>query len=78
MGEGRLLDDWIFLDFIDGFRMLGDTSGPSLLGAGVRLLLGPLVAVLTAPLEPLTVGSRSNAVSGAFVTFFWKNPMIVC
>lgn len=73
MGEGRPLDDPIFLNLIPG-----EPSGPSLLGAGVRLLLGPLVSSLIVLVEPLTMGSRSEAGSGAFAAFFWKNPMIVC
>lgn len=68
---GRAWAELIPLSCWDAFGKLSGSSGGSLLGAGVRLLLGPLVA------DPLAVGKPSRALAGVLNGFFWKKPIIV-
>lgn len=69
-GEGSPLAKPMSLG-LDAFNRLSGSSRASLLGAGVRLLLDPLVA------EPLTGGSPLVSQGELFSGFFWKNPMRV-
>ena len=85
MGDGNPLVAPTLLTFLNGCSTFKGSSGPSLLGAGVRLLLDPLIAVLvevkagpglTGVFEPLSNGKASSSSLTAPAGFFWKNPMI--
>lgn len=69
-GDGRPLADPMLGSILDAFRTLSGSAGGSLLGAGVKLLLGPLLT------EPLTVGKLLKSGAGVLDGFFWKNPVI--
>ena len=77
IGDGRPFAEPTSLSFFGIVRGLSTGSGGSLLGAGVRLLLGRRAAALLdkGNFESLRRG-RPSCEAGVDDGFFWKNPVM--
>lgn len=78
MGDGKPLAAPTPLIRLGIFWWLAGSSAASLLGAGVKLLLGPRVAGLVdaGNFEPLIIGKLYESIVEVLGVFFWKKPVI--